>query len=490
MAYQNTLKYYRSSWSELPKLCSGLILAFCCFLGTATEAETFVVKTMLCDASDSFPCDGKCLPDCEGTSFCNLRAALQEAQCFDDADTITFDVGGRVNLESILPTINKDLTIRGPGATVLDISANGDFRVFDIDGREITDLNVNISGLRIINGGPVQEEGGGIRIRGDRTTTVNISRAIIAGNNAFAGGGVYNGKSNLRITDTIIRNNGARLGGGVYNYGGKVSVDNSVIHDNRADTFTFTLDNTPTGGGIYNYSYEEPPAEVAVTNSTITNNIAHTAGGILNQGSVTAAGDFSAIMSIANGTVSHNNGGINFQGGGITVDGPGTLTLKNTIIAYQGATGGDCFIPSTTSHRVVSLGNNLDSDGSCTLTMAEDLPGVKDPLLGPLEDNFTLNGTQTRALLTGSPAIDSGSNDGCPSIDQRGRPRPEDGNGDQIVACDIGAYEVQSDEYVAPLPDQDDDSGGGGSFDPTFLSLFGLVAAYFSRKRFGMRSLK
>ena len=50
--------------------------------------------------------------------------------------------------------------------------------------------------------------------------------------------------------------------------------------------------------------------------------------------------------------------------------------------------------------------------------------------------------TQTHALtLTVSPAIDAGDNAGCPPIDQRGFPRPRDGNGDGNAVCDMGAYE-------------------------------------------------
>ena len=63
-----------------------------------------------------------------------------------------------------------------------------------------------------------------------------------------------------------------------------------------------------------------------------------------------------------------------------------------------------------------------------------------DPLLGPLQDNggFTL----THALLNGSPAIDAGSPTTCPPTDQRGYPRPIDGNGDGLAICDIGPVEI------------------------------------------------
>src|SRR5207247_2178651 len=88
----------------------------------------------------------------------------------------------------------------------------------------------------------------------------------------------------------------------------------------------------------------------------------------------------------------------------------------------------------------VSLGHNISSDGSCELTAAGDLTDT-DPKLGPLENNGGL--TATQALLPASPAIDAGDDSGCPDTDQRGAPRPVDGNGDGIAACDIGAFELQ-----------------------------------------------
>jgi hypothetical protein len=58
-----------------------------------------------------------------------------------------------------------------------------------------------------------------------------------------------------------------------------------------------------------------------------------------------------------------------------------------------------------------------------------------DPELDLLDRNGGLTATHT--LLSGSPAIDAGTAEGCPATDQRGVSRP------QGEACDIGSFERQ-----------------------------------------------
>ena len=89
---------------------------------------------------------------------------------------------------------------------------------------------------------------------------------------------------------------------------------------------------------------------------------------------------------------------------------------------------------------MISVGYNLDSDGTCNLTDSTDLPGV-DPLLGPLQNNG--GPTLTHALPVSSSAVDHILIQDCKdaignplTTDQRGVVRP------QGVGCDIGAYEL------------------------------------------------
>jgi hypothetical protein len=131
-----------------------------------------------------------------------------------------------------------------------------------------------------------------------------------------------------------------------------------------------------------------------------------------------------------------------------------------------------------------SLGHNLDSDGTRALTGTGDISNT-DSRLGPLANNG--GPTLSHALLAPSPgfcsgdactvpiptrAIDGSANDACPATDQRGFPRPVDGNGDGNAVCDIGAFELEAVEQTpeptaaptsTPVQPVDLPRTGGGS---------------------------
>jgi hypothetical protein len=88
----------------------------------------------------------------------------------------------------------------------------------------------------------------------------------------------------------------------------------------------------------------------------------------------------------------------------------------------------------------ISSGYNLEDADSCNFNQATDLPNITDPKLDVLADNG--GQTLTYALLPGSPAIDGADSGQCTATDQRGAPRPVNGDGVPPTGCDIGAFEL------------------------------------------------
>jgi CSLREA domain-containing protein len=318
---------------------------------------------------------------------CSLREAIAAAT---DGDTIGIPAGTYTLTLGDELLVDKDLALSGAAAdqTIIQAATQADvadFRVFNING-----------------------------------STVVIQGVTIRHGNGFGvGGGVYShNHSDLTLLDSAVSDNTAfNPGGGIYTSGsaGSVTLVNCVVNGN-----------TSTAGGGGGISNEQ--GTMTITNSTISGNTTgQVGGGVYNSGTLT----------LIHVTVSGNHCDT-FGGGGIRAGSSSdAVELINTIVAGNTATTGapDC------SGVFTSLGHNLIGDTTeCDFTPAAgDLVGV-DPLLGPLQGNG--GPTETHALLPGSPAIDAGGLE-CEATDQRGVPRPQDGDGDGVGECDIGAFELQ-----------------------------------------------
>jgi hypothetical protein len=126
---------------------------------------------------------------------------------------------------------------------------------------------------------------------------------------------------------------------------------------------------------------------------------------------------------------------------------------------------------------IVSSGHDIDNGSSCKFTSVGDLQNT-NPMVLPLAAN---DGPVETAALTppfygpfraGSPAINAGSNVGCPAIDARGVIRPQQG------ICDIGSYELPAEGYDMSALD-------GGLFHFGAGAYYGSVAALVASHAIG-----
>ncbi|HEX8999259.1 MAG TPA: choice-of-anchor Q domain-containing protein, partial [Blastocatellia bacterium] len=337
------------------------------------------------DAVDATPGNGVCAT---AGGVCTLRAAIQEANALTACSpiTITITTTGTITLGTALPALNHpNLTINGPGANLLTVSANGVDRVFQTSGSTTATLN-------------------GLTITG--------------GNTSGAGGGIFTtGSSTLTVMNcTVTGNTSGNIGGGIANsVGCTLNVINSTVSNNTS--------NAPgaSGGGI------DSPGTLTVTNSTITgntkNNGSNNGGGIYTNGNAT----------ITNSTITNNTTvGANGAGG---LRSSGVVTVRNSIIAANtsNTTVPDVFGSFATTGGGFNLIGNV---GTATgFNQAGDQTGTGASPLNPLLASLGSYGgpTSTHALLPGSPAINAGTATGAPSSDQRGIAR--------VGNVDIGAFE-------------------------------------------------
>src|SRR5215213_9624570 len=109
-----------TAWTK-KALAAGVVIAALVMVGLAAppaHASTTFTVNLTDDRADANPGDGQCSVIDFG-AFCTLRAAIQEANDSQGADTINFDVGAAadglatISPSSRLPDITEQVTIDG-----------------------------------------------------------------------------------------------------------------------------------------------------------------------------------------------------------------------------------------------------------------------------------------------------------------------------------------------------------------------------------------
>jgi len=442
------------------------------------SAAVFNVNT-LADVVDIDTADGVCMT---ATAACSLRAAIQQANASAGADVIELASGVVYNFalaDGVLGDkddkalmgdldVRSEITINGHQAVIDAMKLSRVFQVHSGGNLVLNKVTVRNglvefgegfggAGIDVLSGGQLTVNdsnitlnyafvmGGGIS---NFNGSVTLNRSVINQNRADGqGAGVYNIDGNLTINDTEIRNNGVTsfLGGGIFNaaMGYLLEINNSTIsgHSVAVD-----------GGGIYHLL-----GNLKITNSTISGNTASRNGGglFLHNGNSSFGGVTHELrnVTIANNRANGVDSGdpANGQGGaGLYVEGKVSLETSNTIIA-DSTSKTNCYFKSADS-ELISLGYNLDTDGSCQLSADASSFSSAEAGLAPLANNGGV--TKTHALLASSEALDTGGD--CLPFDQRGYTRP-------LSGCDIGAYESGAvaplNGFFAPLANQDTSTG-------------------------------
>ena len=308
---------------------------------------------------------------------CSLREALLAAEA-DPSDPHTVIVPSGHHTLSIPPAMDGDLSTGALEIIFFDVEIVAPDGAI-VDARGIDRV------FRFFNS--------------DSSRLANL--AITGGSTLGVGGGVYVEGSNLALEGVEIYSNEAFIGGGLGVELGVVTLDRATIRDNACEH---------TGGGIYVFGISQ-----------------------------TVVGR----LEVRNSTISANHADL--SGGAIRIGAAGQLVLEYSTVAENTNRPGDPSIfpllAADPAYTLVEGACTAGPDTSCIyLADRDEELAVPDLGLAPLAANGGL--TPTHALLPASPAIDRvPAAAACPAGDQRGAPRPQDGDGNGEARCDAGAFE-------------------------------------------------
>jgi CSLREA domain-containing protein len=246
----------------------------------------------------------------------------------------------------------------------------------------------------------IDANGAGRVIQAPAGTSSILAGLTITGGRAASGAGAFvEANAQLSFYNVSVDGNVATTRGGGVQVAGSLATIGTTISGNRVSG--------GNGGGIA----VESGGSATLEASTISNNTA-AAGAAITSG---AGSLILWHMTVA--------GGFNVEPGGSA----GSFTLWNSLVAGGGA--GACQGTLGPAPHNQWTGNLAD-DATCNFAAGEGTVGA-DPRLGGLTNNR--GPTDTRALLSSSPAINTADQNRCFGTDQRGAA--------PVAACDIGAFE-------------------------------------------------
>lgn len=383
---------------------------------SATVLREFsVVQTAVATSPDARPGNDICA-DADG--FCSLKAAFDEVNSKNLPAIIKIAFGGYTINQPLEITIQSTVMIQGTSASGTIITGNatsllntGDFST-KYSSRIIKNIGFSNGNGPSFNS-PALRVSGSIHIIGSsfqkaaiyagaNSHDVLIEDSKMSQSTVMYGLSAYQASS-LKIRRSEFFNNSEGLTATAVPI---VSIQDSSIYDNSA-----------TGVRIDLCS-----ASCALENTTISNNN----GNQFITQLLPAGPDFVIRNTTISGGVASGSTFISNKHSGTS-----RILLQNSIVKGSPA----CYFTSTGTNAIIAQ-TSIVNDNTCGTSGIN----IADANLQPI----AMNGGATSTMLpsSGSPAVDSGDNSLCTSLDQRGLPRPVDFLGGGAI-CDIGAVEVQ-----------------------------------------------